>query len=162
MALIDDLGQEQDERDLSRRKLLGLLGSGALATAMGGTAAMSVQYISPNVLYEAASRIKVGRPETIAVGTVLVLPRQKVYVVRTAEGFYAMSSICTHLGCMTRHEAAEGRFFCPCHGSHYSLDGRVTGGPAPRPLPRLDLQLENGVLIVDAKKPAAPDFLLKV
>jgi ubiquinol-cytochrome c reductase iron-sulfur subunit len=48
--------------------------------------------------------------------------------------------ICTHLGCVPlgqRQGESRGRFdgwFCPCHGSHYDLAGRIRLGPAPRNL----------------------------
>jgi len=45
--------------------------------------------------------------------------------------------VCTHLGCVPLG-AAEGEnkgefggYFCPCHGSHYDVAGRVRKGPAP-------------------------------
>lgn len=162
MTLIDDLGQDLTPEELDRRKFLGLLGSSALAVAMGGTGVVSVKYISPNVLYEADTRVKVGRPEAFPVGTVLLMARQKLIVARSAEGFVAMSATCTHLGCMTRYEPAEKRIFCPCHGSQFDTSGNVTGGPAPRPLPRLAMTLEGDQLVVDTRKLAAPDFVLKV
>uniref|UniRef100_A0A0A9WB39 Cytochrome b-c1 complex subunit Rieske, mitochondrial n=1 Tax=Lygus hesperus TaxID=30085 RepID=A0A0A9WB39_LYGHE len=41
--------------------------------------------------------------------------------------------ICTHLGCVPIPNAGEheGGFFCPCHGSHYDVSGRIRKGPAP-------------------------------
>lgn len=162
MPLIDDLALEPDQEELDRRKFLGLLGSGALVAAMGGTGIVSVSYISPNVLYEADTRFKVARPENVAAGAVLFMPRQKIIVARNAKGFFAMSATCTHLGCMTRYEPLEGRIFCPCHGSQFDLEGTVKAGPAPRPLPRLTLTLEGGFLVVDTRKPAPQDFLLEV
>jgi hypothetical protein len=40
--------------------------------------------------------------------------------------------ICTHLGCVPTADAGEyGAWFCPCHGSHYDMSGRVRKGPAP-------------------------------
>lgn len=40
--------------------------------------------------------------------------------------------ICTHLGCVPISHAGEyGGYFCPCHGSHYDLSGRIRKGPAP-------------------------------
>ncbi len=162
MPLLDDLKAEPTETELERRKFLGLLGSSALSIAALGTAITGVRYLEPDVLFEAETRFRVGRPDAIAVGTVVVLLRQKVYVVRSAEGFYALSSVCTHLGCMTRFERDQNRIFCPCHGSRFDLSGHVTGGPAPRPLPRLDLSLDRGILVVDVNKPAAPDAVLRV
>jgi len=42
-------------------------------------------------------------------------------------------AICTHLGCVPIADAGEfaGGFFCPCHGSHYDVSGRIRKGPAP-------------------------------
>ncbi len=43
--------------------------------------------------------------------------------------------ICTHLGCVPLGEAGDfGGWFCPCHGSHYDVAGRIRKGPAPRNL----------------------------
>ena len=40
--------------------------------------------------------------------------------------------VCTHLGCVPLPNAGEyGGWFCPCHGSHYDISGRVRKGPAP-------------------------------
>ena len=44
--------------------------------------------------------------------------------------------VCTHLGCVPLAEAGDfGGWFCPCHGSHYDLAGRIRKGPAPENLP---------------------------
>jgi Rieske Fe-S protein len=162
MPLLDDLRLPLSEAEVERRRFLGLLGSGALGIAVLGTGITTVRFLEPNVFYEADTRFVVGRPEDIAVGTVLVLARQKVYVIRNEDGFYALSSVCTHLGCITRHEAAEGGFFCPCHGSRFRLDGAVRAGPAPRPLPHVELTIERGHLVVDSRKLARDDQILKV
>lgn len=148
MPLIDDLEMETSAEELGRRKFLGLAGSGAIATIAAGAGITTISYLSPRVLYEESTKFKVGRPEDIPVGHMVVLPRQKVYVMRTVAGIVALSAVCTHLGCVTRLEG--GDIFCPCHGSHFSKDGKVTGGPAPRPLRRLAVTLERGQLVVDS------------
>ena len=44
--------------------------------------------------------------------------------------------VCTHLGCVPLGDQGEfGGWFCPCHGSHYDLAGRIRKGPAPENLP---------------------------
>ena len=44
--------------------------------------------------------------------------------------------VCTHLGCVPLADAGDfGGWFCPCHGSHYDLAGRIRRGPAPENLP---------------------------
>ena len=43
-----------------------------------------------------------------------------------------MLGICTHLGCVPLSDKGEYKgWFCPCHGSHYDLSGRIRKGPAP-------------------------------
>ncbi|XP_058086642.1 cytochrome b-c1 complex subunit Rieske-4, mitochondrial-like [Magnolia sinica] len=40
--------------------------------------------------------------------------------------------VCTHLGCIPLPNAGDyGGWFCPCHGSHYDVSGRIRKGPAP-------------------------------
>ena len=40
--------------------------------------------------------------------------------------------ICTHLGCVPLSGAGDfNGWFCPCHGSHYDISGRIRKGPAP-------------------------------
>ena len=40
--------------------------------------------------------------------------------------------VCTHLGCVPITGAGEyNGWFCPCHGSHYDVSGRIRKGPAP-------------------------------
>lgn len=40
--------------------------------------------------------------------------------------------VCTHLGCVPLSNAGDyGGWFCPCHGSHYDISGRIRRGPAP-------------------------------
>ncbi|MCC6476390.1 ubiquinol-cytochrome c reductase iron-sulfur subunit [bacterium] len=161
MPLLDDIGVPLEESELNRRKFLKLLSGGALSLAMAGTAITSVEYLSPNVLFEDETRFRIRRPEEVAVGTVIYLPKQKVYVVRKSEGFIAFTTVCTHLGCMTRYEPENNRIFCPCHGSQYTTEGVVTAGPAPKALPRLEIVLEKGFLVVNTRKPVAPEYLLE-
>ncbi|CAJ0549479.1 hypothetical protein HG530_009992 [Fusarium avenaceum] len=61
-----------------------------------------------------------------------------------------MLGVCTHLGCVPIGEAGDyGGWFCPCHGSHYDISGRIRKGPAPLNLeiPEYDFP-EDGKLIV--------------
>jgi ubiquinol-cytochrome c reductase iron-sulfur subunit len=57
------------------------------------------------------------------------------------EKWLVVSASCTHLGCIplgnkpTDNGGEFGGYFCPCHGSHYDISGRVRKGPAPKNLP---------------------------
>ena len=62
----------------------------------------------------------------------LVFAEQRLAVVRGREGVYALSLVCTHLGCTVSVTADE--LSCPCHGSRFDRAGRVLKGPADSPL----------------------------
>jgi menaquinol-cytochrome c reductase iron-sulfur subunit len=58
------------------------------------------------------------------------------------------SPICPHLGCHYEWDPQRKNFICPCHGSIFSIDGKVLGGPAPRSLDTLPFKVEKGMLYV--------------
>jgi menaquinol-cytochrome c reductase iron-sulfur subunit len=68
---------------------------------------------------------------------------------RSATEVTVFSPICPHLGCQFDWDSSTKTFTCPCHGSVYALDGKVLGGPAPRPLDTLPAKIENGELSVE-------------
>ncbi len=75
---------------------------------------------------------------------------RSVWVIRhSADHFTVFSPICTHLGCHYKWNAQSRQFECPCHGSVFTMDGTVLGGPAPRPLDTLPYKIENGKLYVE-------------
>jgi cytochrome b6-f complex iron-sulfur subunit len=68
---------------------------------------------------------------------------------------WALSTVCTHLGCIVKQEGAG--FACPCHGSQFKLDGAVTKGPAPKALPWLAVSSAGGgSYLVDESQTVAP------
>jgi menaquinol-cytochrome c reductase iron-sulfur subunit len=74
---------------------------------------------------------------------------QSVWALKHSESVVTVySPICTHLGCYYKWDAGTGHFECPCHESVFSADGKVLGGPAPRPLDTLPVKIDKGVLFV--------------
>lgn len=57
----------------------------------------------------------------------------RAFVCRDAAGWFAMTAICTHAGCIIGVDVGQS-FLCPCHASRYDFDGAVLGGPAALPL----------------------------
>jgi ubiquinol-cytochrome c reductase iron-sulfur subunit len=52
------------------------------------------------------------------------------------EEFLVVLGVCTHLGCVPlgKGSGEYAAWFCPCHGSHYDVSGRIRKGPAPKNL----------------------------
>ena len=138
------------QQDLSRRSFL-KLGWTAFLGFLAASAGATLKFIFPNVLYEPPQTFNAGRPEDYAVGVSLRWTKaQRVWMIRTDDGIYAMWARCTHLGCTPNWFQAENRFRCPCHGSNYTVAGDVIAGPAPRPLYRCGIRLlPSGELLVD-------------
>ncbi len=71
--------------------------------------------------------------------------RLPVYIVVSPGGEYtALSARCTHLGCFVNWDRNRNEFLCPCHGGRYDLTGAVVGGPPPRRLERLPVEIRDG------------------
>jgi cytochrome b6-f complex iron-sulfur subunit len=157
--------KEKEKQDLmSRRYFLEIVGLGSIAITAAGTALLTVEYLSPNVLLEPSPTFKAGPVDGYTPNSVTKLKEEKVYIVRAKEGyFYALSDVCTHLGCITNWLPDEGLIACPCHGSRFNMEGNVVHGPAPRPLERYLITLnDQGQLVVDKAQKVNENVILKV
>ncbi|MCC6391987.1 MAG: Rieske 2Fe-2S domain-containing protein [Bryobacterales bacterium] len=130
-----------------RRDMLGLASLWSAATALAVSMLGMLRLPRAAVLASPSKKFRVVLPETLASGEAFVPPGRSVALFRDAEGVYAVSTICTHLGCVIK-PTAEG-FECPCHGSRFTKDGAVTKGPAPRALNWLKVAASGGNLVVD-------------
>ncbi len=153
--------------DKGRRFVLfsALFGS-AFATGMtvfGGTMVIwtlaLARFMFPNVLTEPPSQFKVGFPGDFSPGQVETKFKAQfgIWIVNGIyQGqpcIYALSTVCTHLGCTPNWLESEQKFKCPCHGSGFYKDGINFEGPAPRPLERYAIRLaDDGQLEVDKSR----------
>lgn len=148
---------------VTRRDFLSEMTMGALGIAGLGAVVLTYQYLSPNVLFEPSTTFRAGNPDLYPLDSVTFLQDQQVYIVRMPEGFYAVSAVCTHLGCVTQWKPDAGMIACPCHGSKFKPDGTKIEGPAPRPLPHFAISLTaDGELLVDKLQNIKPTQVLKV
>lgn len=133
----------------SRRSFLSLASLTSFLAALGTAAAGMLRLPNPAVMPGPVRRFKLGPPEEFAGGSETVFAEENLVLFHDSEGFYAISTTCTHLGCAVTH-SKEG-FACPCHGSRFDASGKVVGGPAPRPLPWLEVsRAADGTLMVNA------------
>lgn len=143
------MSDETEKNGISRREFLtkGALASFFVATA--GAVVGAVALPKPAVSPGPTRRYKLGAPEEFPVGTATKIDSGNFFLFRDDGGFFAITAVCTHLGCIIAQD--DTGFACPCHGSKFSEDGKVVGGPAPRALPWLKVDLTpDGKLMVDA------------
>jgi Rieske Fe-S protein len=136
---------------VNRRELLRLAGFSAGAFILGSSisncssgskgpaSSLNVADLQPGSLHLLSSDVAVGRD---------------------AQGAFAMSTLCTHEGCSLEDNAqtiAAG-LRCPCHGSTYDGNGKVTKGPARENLQHYQVTIgADGTITVDTNKPVAGD-----
>lgn len=145
-----------------RRDFLGLAAAWSAVAAVGVALLGALRLPMPSVFPESNSRAKIGPLATFLSAAMTPLPEQRLWVYRDDTGLYAISSVCTHLGCIVQLDAAGG-FHCPCHGSRFDEQGRVLAGPAPGPLKYRELTVSpDGQLVVDHQREVGSEVRLSV
>ena len=147
----------ETKEKISRRSFLtsATLAWTAFAVATAGILTGAGRFFFPNVLFEPPQTFKAGYPEEYTIGEVSERWKEKfgVWIVREKEKIYALSTVCTHLGCTPNWLGNEKKFKCPCHGSGFRSTGMNFEGPAPRPLERYRIVLaDDGQILVDKTK----------
>ena len=133
----------------------------AIAAALGLPAA--IYLLLPPKVRKADQWVEIGDTASLAPNspTEMTFRRNRVdgwkvtsekitaWVVKHADNSVtAFGPQCTHLGCAYHWDDAKTEFICPCHNSFFSIDGKVTAGPAPRPLDRYETRIEGRKLLV--------------
>lgn len=144
-----------DPEVMPRRDFLGLGALGAMAAALLAALLGILRLPKPSVSPTPARKFRVTLPGSLAPGEPYHPPGRSVVLFRDTAGVWAVSTVCTHLGCIVRSSASG--FECPCHGSQFAADGAVTRGPAPKALPWLAVRsLGGGTVLVDEGASVAP------
>jgi cytochrome b6-f complex iron-sulfur subunit len=144
----NELNQQEERPDrfwVTRRTVLKLSMAAAGLLLLNGVRRF-LSYQEPSARTRQAV---LGEPGFYPVNSVTAVPGVDCSLLRDEGGFYAISRICTHLGCLVSPD--ETSFNCPCHGSKFARDGAVVDGPANQPLQQVQVaQLGDGRLVIDA------------
>ena len=76
--------------------------------------------------------------------------KDEVRVKKGKDEWLVMLGVCTHLGCVPLKQKGDfGGWFCPCHGSHYDISGRIRKGPAPKnmEIPKYEFVSDSKIVI---------------
>jgi cytochrome b6-f complex iron-sulfur subunit len=133
----------------------------ALGVVVGGTALSSINIeafanttAAKAVLSRSGDDVVVKLSENASLqksgGSVKV--NDELMLIRRSESeFIAVRTVCTHKGCDVELEGTK--FVCPCHGSEYTLEGKVTEGPAEKDLKTFETMFDSDKGIVTIKMP---------
>ncbi len=153
--------EKRQNKDRTRREFIGFGAKWAVLLSSLAAFAGILRFTKANVHYEESKKFKIGTADNHPVGSINKFEDKNVYIFSDNDGLHAISGICTHLGCIVA--LSENGFQCPCHGSKFNREGKVTGGPAPRNLPWLEISRNvDGTLVVDAAKEIQKGTIFKV
>lgn len=144
--------KKEKKTAITRRKFIGYLISGALAIEAAW------------ILLRSSGRRDNTQKESVMhdAGTVESFAKNQIYPFTSGQfnlirfkdgGFMALSTKCTHLGCIVNTNTDKSGFTCPCHSSHFDIHGEVLASPATRPLDTFPITFKDGHLWVDIAKP---------
>ena len=134
--------------ELTRRAFLSLvsLATGAVATL--------------TALPARAKKLAFALAKAPALGTVggaatVTLKGRTVLFVRDGDAsLRAVDPTCTHKACAVEYRSDAREFRCPCHGSRFSIEGKVLNGPAPSDLTSFPAELSGDRVVVDLPEDA--------
>jgi len=122
-----------------------VLTSGAFVVGQGWIAAQSlVRSRRPK-----PARVRIASARDLAPGAAMMFAypgeHDACLLIRLPDGaLVAYSQKCTHLSCAVVPEVEKGILRCPCHEGIFDLaSGRNIAGPPPRPLPRIEIELDG-------------------
>lgn len=128
---------------------------GAIAATFATAGAAFQSFLVPKVTKEPPSSFRAGKISDYPEPGVYEQFKgdQQVWIVREPDGkLVALSTICTHLGCIPNWLPTDQKFKCPCHGSGFYQTGVNFEGPAPRPLERYKISIDGEFVVVDKSK----------
>ncbi|HAX49244.1 MAG TPA: ubiquinol-cytochrome c reductase iron-sulfur subunit [Ignavibacteria bacterium] len=143
-------------RDFIKRSAVGVIASGAMLSSINISALTRSAAAAKAVFRKSGDDIVVKLSENAALsktgGSVKI--NDELMLIRNSETtFLAIRTICTHKGCDVELEG--NKFVCPCHGSEFSLTGKVETGPAEENLKTFETIFDSGKGTVTIKTDGA-------
>ncbi len=137
--------------ELTRRDFIGTVIRFGLFAALAAMVLPALSYLAPITKRgPAGGLVDAGGVDDIAVGQAkkVIVAGSAVIIIRSPQGFKALSAVCTHLGCLVGWDQARGQIVCPCHGGVFNTEGQVVSGPPPKALPSYGVSVINSRIMV--------------
>jgi nitrite reductase/ring-hydroxylating ferredoxin subunit len=149
---------ELDPNQVRRRRILRTAAVAAGALLTGGAADRLAQGAAPapasqSLVPDAGSWRPVGAASALPASHAMRFSTPEVHgvLVNEAGQVWALSGVCTHLGCLLNVNAGAHRLDCPCHELAYSWNGSVLYHrlqSRPAALPRIPSRMRQGMIEV--------------
>lgn len=138
----------KEKRNISRRKFIGYLISALVAIEAGWILLKSSGRKPQNK--KAQDLIDAGEIDSFHTNQIYPFTSGRFNLVRYTDGtFMALSTVCTHLGCIVNTNTDKSGFTCPCHSSSFDKHGEVLASPATRPLDTYPIIFKDNHVWVD-------------
>lgn len=133
----------------SRRDLVKFMGLTSLAFTTG-----QLWIVGQSVLQRPPKlpRLPIATVDELGVGESKVFgypeaTDQRVLIRLGETSWVAYDQKCTHLQCPVFPRFQDGQLHCPCHNGYFDLaSGRPVAGPPRRPLPLVEIEVEDGAI----------------
>ncbi len=137
---------------MSRGAFFGVLADAVLVGLAGGALVGLVRFFLPGRAEGDVTDAVVPQPvSAITPNSGLLFPfgRRPALLVRDEAGeFTAFLATCSHLACTVTYDPTARHIVCPCHQGLFDLEGNVMSGPPPKPLERLEVEIDADTIHV--------------
>jgi cytochrome b6-f complex iron-sulfur subunit len=143
--------------NMERRRFFSYLGWALVGLASAGMSWIAGLFLAGNQNPLGLEPSIFGSPGDYSMG--IVAKKGRVVLLRDSRGFWAVVTVCPHLGCQPVFLQEQNIFVCPCHGSKFDSEGRVLAGPATENMTLATLRLDaQGALVAYPKEKVRPGY----
>ena len=131
--MADKISTAISRRDFIKRSAVGIIVGGSVLSSFNLSAFANAP-AAKGVARLFGDDLVVKLSDNASLGTVggTVKVNDEIMLIRKSDtSFTAIKTVCTHKGCDVELEGSK--FVCPCHGSEFTLEGKVTEKRLPRP-----------------------------
>jgi Rieske Fe-S protein len=134
-----------------RRNWIRLLLGGGFTASVVSFLYPALRFMMPPLVAESAvNQVSAGKADlALNSARIFRFGSRPALLVRTPAGeFVAFTAVCTHLNCTVQYNQQTNLIWCACHNGQFDLNGKVAGGPPPRPLEQYTAHVQGDEIVV--------------
>jgi cytochrome b6-f complex iron-sulfur subunit len=138
-----------------RRSFLHWLLGGGFTASIISFLYPAINFMNPPAIPEASTNeVAAGRVQELKPnsGKIVKFGSKPALLIRLSETEWrAFSAVCTHLNCTVQYQDSTRQVWCACHNGLYDLNGKVVGGPPPKPLEEYAVHVRGDEVIISRR-----------